>query len=73
MGCENLAIVFAPTLMRSPEANPMISLMSAQFEQKFVVLLITYYRDFFSKISSQQSVDQVQARLQETVRVVDHV
>ena len=57
MGPDNLAIVFAPTLMRSPDADPMLSLMNAQFEQKALETMILCFRDFFAKVSSQTSVD----------------
>ncbi|KAJ8317771.1 hypothetical protein KUTeg_004676 [Tegillarca granosa] len=70
MGSDNLAIVFAPTLMRSPINDPMVSLMNAQFEQKFIEQLIVKYREIFSKVSSQQSIDLSKA---ETLRVVDRV
>lgn len=70
MGSDNLAIVFAPTLMRSPINDPMVSLMNAQFEQKFVEQLIVKYREIFAKVSSQQSIDLSKV---ETLRVVDRV
>lgn len=65
MGPDNLAIVFAPTLMRSPEADPFVSLLSAGHEQRSIEVMISCYRDLFGRISTQQSVtDQ---------RLVDHV
>lgn len=57
MGPDNLAIVFAPTLMRSPEADPFVSLLSAGHEQRSIEVLISCYRDLFSRISSQHSVE----------------
>ncbi|KAK3105983.1 hypothetical protein FSP39_010121 [Pinctada imbricata] len=57
MGPDNLAIVFAPTLMRSPDADPMQSLMNAQFEQKALETMIVCFRELFSRVSTQQSVD----------------
>lgn len=49
MGAENLAIVFAPTVMRSPDSDPMLSLMSVGKEQKTMELLIVHYKDLFLK------------------------
>lgn len=49
MGAENLAIVFAPTVMRSPDSDPMTSLMSVGKEQKSMELLISHYKDLFLK------------------------
>ncbi|GFS11788.1 N-chimaerin-like [Elysia marginata] len=40
MSSENLAIVFAPTLMRSDDADPMASLMAAKFEQKLMEAIL---------------------------------
>ena len=49
MGPENLAIVFAPTVMRSPDSDPMMSLLAVGKEQKSTELLITHYKDLFLK------------------------
>lgn len=49
MTSENLAIVFGPTLMRSPDSDPMLNLMSVGAEQKSVELLISQARDLFLK------------------------
>lgn len=49
MGAENLAIVFAPTVMRSPDSDPMASLLSVGKEQKSMELLIVYYKELFLK------------------------
>ncbi|XP_060569003.1 N-chimaerin-like [Ruditapes philippinarum] len=49
MTSENLAIVFAPTLMRSPDSDPMLSLMSVGAEQKSVELLISQNKELFLK------------------------
>ena len=51
MGAENLAIVFAPTVMRSPDSNPMTSLLSVGKEQKSMELLIGHYKELFLKWS----------------------
>lgn len=51
MTSENLAIVFAPTLMRSPDSDPMLNLMSVGAEQKSVELLISCARELFLKWS----------------------
>ena len=40
MSHENLAIVFAPTLMRSDDTDPMASLMAAKFEQKVTEVIL---------------------------------
>ncbi|XP_041371840.1 N-chimaerin-like isoform X2 [Gigantopelta aegis] len=49
MSAENLAIVFAPTLMRPLETDPMISLLAAKFEQKVIELMLLNYKELFSK------------------------
>jgi len=49
MTSENLAIVFAPTLMRSPDSDPMLNLMSVGTEQKSVELLISQAKELFLK------------------------
>ena len=64
MGPDNLSIVFAPTLMRNPEPDPFVSLLSAGYEQRSIEIMISCYKDLFSRISLQQSVEQ---------RLVDHV
>ncbi|XP_035826820.1 N-chimaerin [Aplysia californica] len=40
MSFENLAIVFAPTLMRDDDTDPMASLMAAKFEQKVTEVIL---------------------------------
>lgn len=57
MGSDNLAIVFAPTLMRCPEPDPMVSLMNAQFEQKALETLLVKFRDLFSRMSTTQNFE----------------
>ncbi|XP_046576767.1 LOW QUALITY PROTEIN: N-chimaerin-like [Haliotis rubra] len=49
MGAENLSIVFAPTLMRPLETDPMVSLMAAKFEQKVIELIIVHHKEVFGK------------------------
>ncbi|KAL5009526.1 hypothetical protein ScPMuIL_011831 [Solemya velum] len=49
MSSDNLAIVFAPTLMRSPDLDPIQCLMSAMHEQKAVEFIISKFRELFSK------------------------
>ncbi|GFO07892.1 beta-chimaerin [Plakobranchus ocellatus] len=46
---ENLAIVFAPTLMRSDDANPMASLMAAKFEQKLMEVILVNHTKLLGK------------------------
>ncbi|XP_062584418.1 N-chimaerin-like isoform X1 [Saccostrea cucullata] len=57
MGPDNLAIVFAPTLMRCPEPDPMMSLMNAQFEQKALETMLVKFRDLFSRMSTTQNFE----------------
>lgn len=57
MGSDNLAIVFAPTLMRCPEPDPMMSLMNAQFEQKALETMLVKFRDLFSRMSTTQNFE----------------
>lgn len=49
MSAENLSIVFAPTLMRPPETDPMISLMAAKFEQKVTEFILLHQREIFGR------------------------
>ena len=42
MSSENLAIVFAPTLLRSPETDPLSGLTAVKFERELVELLIEH-------------------------------
>jgi hypothetical protein len=39
MNMENLAIVFAPSLLRCPSEDPMVILGNSKFETRFTVLL----------------------------------
>lgn len=45
MNPENLAIVFAPTLMRCPELDPMASLMAAKFEHKAMDIILEHQKE----------------------------
>ncbi|WAR06187.1 CHIN-like protein [Mya arenaria] len=49
MTTDNLAIVFAPTLMRSPDSDPMLNLMSVGAEQKAVEMLLSCNKELFLK------------------------
>ncbi|CAG5128689.1 unnamed protein product [Candidula unifasciata] len=49
MPAENLAIVFAPTLMRSDDPDPMAGLVSAKFEQRVMELIIANHTKLFGK------------------------
>ncbi|XP_059168116.1 N-chimaerin-like isoform X2 [Physella acuta] len=49
MSFENLAIVFAPTLMRSDDADPMMSLMAAKFEQKIMEIVLSKHIKLLGK------------------------
>ncbi|XP_050405855.1 N-chimaerin isoform X1 [Patella vulgata] len=49
MNAENLAIVFAPTLMRPLETDPMVSLMAAKYEQKAMEFILVHFKDIFGK------------------------
>ncbi|XP_014680656.1 PREDICTED: beta-chimaerin-like isoform X2 [Priapulus caudatus] len=49
MTMENLAMVFGPTLMRSPDSDPMTSLHNAKFGQIVVELLIRHQAQLFRK------------------------
>lgn len=40
MNGENLAIVFAPTLLRTPETDPLTSLTAVKFERELIEILI---------------------------------
>ena len=47
MSSENLAIVFAPTLMRSPDATA--SLMAVKLEQTVTELIVSHQKELFSR------------------------
>jgi len=47
MSAENLAIVFAPTLLRSPETDPLISLSAVKYERELIELLILHHSVLF--------------------------
>jgi hypothetical protein len=49
MSAENLSIVFAPTLMRPLENNPIASLMNAKFEQKAIEFILNHQREIFGR------------------------
>lgn len=49
MSSENLSIVFAPTLMRPFESNPIVSLMAAKFEQKVIEFILVHQREIFGR------------------------
>ncbi|KAH3877943.1 N-chimaerin-like isoform X2 [Dreissena polymorpha] len=49
MSSENLAIVFAPTLMRSPDTDPMLNLMSVGAEQTATGILLSCSKELFLK------------------------
>ena len=42
MSAENLAIVFAPTLLRSPESDPLTGLTSVKYERELIELLLEH-------------------------------
>lgn len=47
MSPENLAIVFAPTLLRSPETDPLTSLTASKYERELIELLIIHQAALF--------------------------
>lgn len=47
MNAENLAIVFAPTLLRSPETDPLFSLSAVKYERELIELLIINHSVLF--------------------------
>ncbi|KAL8572977.1 hypothetical protein ACOMHN_013953 [Nucella lapillus] len=49
MSAENLSIVFAPTLMRPLETNPVVSLMAAKFEQRVIECILNHQRDMLGR------------------------
>ncbi|ESO90101.1 hypothetical protein LOTGIDRAFT_218141 [Lottia gigantea] len=49
MSVENLSIVFAPTLMRPIETDPMVSLMSVKYEQKVIEYILVHFREILGK------------------------
>ena len=42
MSAENLAIVFAPTLLRSPETDPLSSLTAVKYERELIEFLVIH-------------------------------
>ncbi|ESO07965.1 hypothetical protein HELRODRAFT_75127, partial [Helobdella robusta] len=51
MNAENLAIVFAPTLLRSPETDPLFSLTAVRYERELIELLILNHSYFCTNLS----------------------
>ena len=49
MNAENLAIVFAPTLLRSPETDPLSSLSAVKYERELIETLITHHNKLFDQ------------------------
>lgn len=47
MNAENLAIVFSPTLLRSPETDPLTSLTAVKYERELIELLIAHHAILF--------------------------
>ena len=47
MSAENMAIVFAPTLLRSPETDPLISLSVVKYERELIELLVLHHNILF--------------------------
>ena len=47
MSSENLAIVFAPTLLRSPETDPLTSLTASKYERELIEMLISNQTSLF--------------------------
>ena len=48
MTAENLSIVFAPTLLRSPENDdPLTSLSAVKYERELVEILVTHHTKIF--------------------------
>ncbi|ELT91249.1 hypothetical protein CAPTEDRAFT_163990 [Capitella teleta] len=47
MNAENLAIVFSPTLLRSPEADPLTSLTAVKYERELIETLVTHQNIIF--------------------------
>ena len=47
MNAENLAIVFSPTLLRSPETDPLSSLTAVKYERELIEILITHHTILF--------------------------
>jgi len=47
MSSENLAIVFAPTLLRSPETDPLSGLTAVKYERELIEILIIHHNVLF--------------------------
>jgi hypothetical protein len=47
MNAENMAIVFAPTLLRSPETDPLISMSVVKYERELIELLVMHHNVVF--------------------------
>ena len=48
MDCKNLAVVFTPSLMRSPHLNGLMAIEKLPHEKKAVELLIQHYHRLFT-------------------------
>lgn len=49
MSAENLAIVFAPTILQSPQTDPMAAITIGRVESRVIEALITNYIAVFEK------------------------
>lgn len=47
MSAENLAIVFAPTVLRSPETDPLSSLTAVKYERELIEMMINHHTTLF--------------------------
>lgn len=49
MSAENLAIVFAPTILQSPQNDPMAAIAAGRIESRVIEALILNYIAVFEK------------------------
>lgn len=49
MPAENLARIFAPTLLQSPHTDPMEAVKMGLLEQKAIEILILYHNSVFER------------------------
>ncbi len=52
MSADNLAVIFAPTLLRSPETDPVLSIATQCHELELMMLLIVHQTTLLDTVTS---------------------
>ena len=49
MSAENLSIIFAPTMLQSPQSDPIAAMAIGRIEAKAIEALITHWQAVFER------------------------